>query len=127
MTSLESGGAGGTGALPVTLRWSQATVSSEAIERALYALADRVSGSVSSIDDEWILEAYPRDLSEDTGSLCHRIRQEVTDQSLRLKIAARTDPLRNVVFALAFSRTTAAKDGGDDQTPTGERHTGVAP
>ena len=35
----------------------------------------------------------------------HRMRSEVIDQSLRLRIARETEPLRNLIFALAFSRT----------------------
>lgn len=124
MTSPDPRGIDGSGVPLVTLRWSQETVPSEAIERALYALADRVSGSVAPDGDEWLLQAHPRDPAGDTEGLRHRIRQEVTDQSLRLKIAARTDPLRNVVFALAFSRTTAV-EAGVDHPPADARHPGL--
>ena len=42
----------------------------------------------------------PRD-----DELKHRFRAEVNDQILRARIAKETEPLRNLVFALAFSQT----------------------
>ena len=42
-------------------------------------------------------------------TLKHRFRAEVNDQILRVRIAKETEPLRNLVFALAFSRTGLAE------------------
>lgn len=92
-------------ALPLSLTWDKRTVALEAIERALYALADQITGSVADGGDSWSLTAHPRHARADHSSLAHRVRQEVNDQSLRIRIAARTDPIRNLVFALAFSRS----------------------
>lgn len=85
--------------------WAKAVVPLEALERALYALADRATGTIRDAGDVWILELEPRASAPDAISLQHRLRQEVNDQSLRVKIAQRTDPVRNLVFAMAFSRS----------------------
>jgi hypothetical protein len=54
----------------------------------------------------WRLTVYPRTPAADGDTdLPHLIRQTVNDQSLRVRIAERTEPLRNLVFALAFSRS----------------------
>ncbi|WP_147455874.1 hypothetical protein [Nocardioides mangrovicus] len=95
------------------------------MERALYALADQVTGSVADRDGKWVLTAHPRAARADLTALEHRLRQEVNDQTLRVKIAQRTDPLRNLVFALAFSRAPLAhsrsENGGSAEThPTEE-------
>jgi His-Xaa-Ser system protein HxsD len=85
--------------------WSKSVVSSEAIERALYALADRATGTIADDGEAWRVTLISRGAEVDPASLAHALRQEVNDQSLRITIASRTDPVRNLVFALAFSRT----------------------
>jgi His-Xaa-Ser system protein HxsD len=93
---------------PLVVTWPKDVTPAEAIERALYALADTVSGVVGSNGDVWELTAYPKSERADRDAIGHRLREEVTDQSLRLRIAERTDPIRNLVFALAFSRSGLA-------------------
>ena len=46
--------------------------------------------------------------ANDPDELRHRIRSEVIDQTLRLRIARETEPVRNLIFALAFSQTGLA-------------------
>ena len=58
---------------------------------------------VSGADYACTLFARGRDTADD--ELKHRFRAEVNDQILRVRIAKETEPLRNLVFALAFSRT----------------------
>jgi His-Xaa-Ser system protein HxsD len=98
---LESAGSGST----FDLSWDKATVPLEAVERALYALADQLTGAVVDEGASWCLTAHPREPHADVAALGHRLRQEVNDQTLRVRIAERTDPVRNLVFALAFSRS----------------------
>jgi His-Xaa-Ser system protein HxsD len=100
----------------LTLSWPQQTTPLEAIERALYALAEEVTGVVASSDGSWEGEFHPRSSNADPNALAHRIRQEVTDQTLRLRIAERTDPIRNLVFAMAFSRSGLAS-GDNAEVP----------
>lgn len=90
---------------PLVVTWPKDVTPAEVIERALYALADTVSGVIDGDGDVWELTAYPKSEHADRDAIGHRLREEVTDQSLRLRIAERTDPIRNLVFALAFSRS----------------------
>lgn len=92
-------------AAPLVVCWPKEVTPVEAIERALYTMAGTVSGVVESNGDVWEVTAYPKSERADRDAICHRLREEVTDQSLRLRIAERTDPIRNLVFALAFSRS----------------------
>lgn len=89
---------------PLELVWSRDETPLEAIERALYALADQLSGTVVASGPSWAVAVHPRSDAVDPAALAHGLRQAVTDQTLRLRIAERTDPIRNLVFALAFSR-----------------------
>jgi His-Xaa-Ser system protein HxsD len=102
-------------AVPFELSWDKITTPLEAIDRATYALANRLTGSVSDAGESWTLTVHPRE-NADPHLLAHRIRQEVTDQTLRLRIAERTDPIRNLVFALAFSRSGLTPGSATDES-----------
>lgn len=94
------------------MSWDKVTTPLEAIERASYALADQFSGAVSDGGSSWALSVHPRSARANIEALEHRVRQEVNDQALRVRIAERTDPIRNLVFALAFSRSGLTQGGG---------------
>jgi His-Xaa-Ser system protein HxsD len=93
---------------PMEMCWQKTTTPLEAIDRALYALADQVSGVTSDVGDGWTVLLYPRSSAAQPERLAHQMRQEVIDQTLRVRIAERTDPIRNLVFALAFSKSGLA-------------------
>ena len=81
------------------------TCSLDAIQRASYVLADVVTMKISQSDDSFECFLYPREDAADIREIEHRLRAEVIDQILRARIAEQTEPLRNLIFALAFSRT----------------------
>lgn len=93
--------------------WAKAVVPLEALERAIYALADRATGVISDDGSLWAVTLHPRSSEIDIASLAHALRQEVNDQALRVKIAERTDPVRSLVFALAFSRSGLVETATD--------------
>jgi His-Xaa-Ser system protein HxsD len=92
---------------PETSRVSfdQLTVELDSLQKAVYALADLMTVDITAVGDRYVCELFPRRADADLEGLAHRMRSEVIDQSLRLRIARETEPLRNLVFALAFSRT----------------------
>ena len=92
-----------TGTAPVVLRWSHSAVEAEALHRAAYRLARSCTVEVAEQDGDWVVSLFARN-GVDPEVAAHRFRQEVGDQNLRLTIGRRTDPLRNAVFAMAFSR-----------------------
>ena len=96
---------------PVVLRWSTRAIDAEAIQRASYAMARSISTEVTTVGEEWEVRLFVRGTGE-RDDLAHRFRQEVVDQTLRLAIARRTEPVRNLVFALAFSRLGDATGSG---------------
>lgn len=102
----------------LVLDFDRTTVPLEAIERALYALADEVTGTIEEDDRSWSLVAYARAAHADPTALTHRLRQEVNDQTLRVRIASRSDPIRDLIFALAYSRTGLVErsPGASDET-----------
>ncbi|HEY3906410.1 MAG TPA: hypothetical protein VGM14_21045 [Streptosporangiaceae bacterium] len=85
--------------------FDEATVQLEALQRAVYATADVMTVDIARTGGRFVCTLYARNRTEDESELAHRLRAEVIDQTLRLQIANQTEPLRNLIFALAFSRT----------------------
>jgi len=91
------------------------TTELDALQRAVYAVADLMTVDIRASGTDYICALFPRRSGLDQDTLKHRIRAEVTDQSLRLRIARETEPIRNLIFALAFSETGLADSGKPDE------------
>jgi His-Xaa-Ser system protein HxsD len=89
--------------------FDRATTELDALQRAAYATADLMTVTITASDDNYVCELFPRSPGADLAGLAHRMRSEVIDQVLRLRIAKETEPLRNLIFALAFSQTGLAE------------------
>src|ERR1035438_1570509 len=87
------------------VNFDRATIQLDALQRAAYAVAALMTVDISVSDDKYVCTLFPRDPGADHEVLAHRIRSEVIDQTLRLRIAAETGPLRTLIFGLAFSWT----------------------
>jgi His-Xaa-Ser system protein HxsD len=81
----------------------------DAIQRAAYRFSDRLSCEITATADGPIdVRASLLDEQADADSLIADFRNEVLDQVLRERIRAETGDVRNLVLALAFSRTGLA-------------------
>jgi His-Xaa-Ser system protein HxsD len=77
----------------------------DAVQRAAYRFSDRLSCDIS--EDPEAIEVMVH-LADDTGepeAVLADFRNEVLDQVLRERIRAETGDVRNLVLALAFSKT----------------------
>lgn len=101
----EGSGAPGAGNGEVTIAFDQATVDLDALQRSAYALAAEMTVDIRVSGADYACTLFPRTHEAAADELRHRFRAEVNDQILRVRIAKETDPLRNLIFALAFSRT----------------------
>jgi len=87
----------------VTVVFPSAVYSLDAVKRAAYVFMDRVTVIVEPGPNE--LRCVLRPLSdEDPSNIERDFHREVLDQDLRLTIEAATEPLRNMILGLAFSR-----------------------
>lgn len=98
-------GALGAGEGEITLAFNQATVGLDALQRSVYAVAAEMTVDIRVSGGDYMCTLFPRGRDADGDELRHRFRAEVNDQILRARIAKETEPLRNLVFALAFSQT----------------------
>jgi len=116
-----AGGAPGTGTeatdagAEIGLVFDQAVVNLDALQRAAYAVAAEMTVDIRVCGADYVCTLFPRGPDAAHKTLQHRFRAEVNDQVLRVRIAKQTEPLRNLVFALAFSRTGLAD--GDAEGP----------
>ncbi len=97
--------AGAAGAAEITLVFDQATVDLDALQRSAYAVAAEMTVDIRVCGADYACTLFPRAQDATDEALKHRFRAEVNDQILRARIAKQTEPLRNLVFALAFSQT----------------------
>jgi His-Xaa-Ser system protein HxsD len=111
------------GIMPLTLTFDQAVVDLDALQRSAYAMAREATADIRVTGTDFTVTLFARatgTTQADLAELAHRFRVEVNDQVLRGRIARETEPLRNLVFALAFSETglvetePASGDGQED-------------
>jgi len=77
----------------------------DAVQRAAYRLSDRLSCEISKRDDTIEATLFLAEDAEDPEALIAEFRNEVLDQALRERIRTETSDIRNLVLALAFSKT----------------------
>ena len=94
--------------------FDRSTVTLDALQRAAYTLAALMSVDIRCVEDDYVCRLFPCSVGADPAELSHRLRREVLDQTLRARIGEQTEPIRNLIFALAFSRTGLA---GDEDPP----------
>jgi His-Xaa-Ser system protein HxsD len=92
-----------------TLVFDRGTVDLDALQRSAYAVAAEMTADIRISGNDYVCTLFPRKRDRVADELKHRFRAEVNDQILRLRIAQETEPLRNLVFALAFSQTGLAE------------------
>ena len=108
----EAHGADAIGGAAITLAFDQATVELDALQRSAYAVAAEMTVDIRVRGADYLCTLFPRRQDTTGDELKHRFRTEVNDQILRVRIAKETEPLRNLVFALAFSQTGLAEAEG---------------
>ncbi len=89
-----------------------AAYSVDAIQRAAYRLSDRASCEVVVGETAIEVELTPLTADSDASLLLAELRSEALDQVLRERIREETADVRNLVLALAFSRTGLIESDG---------------
>lgn len=92
-----------------TLSFDRSAASVDAVQRAVYRLSDRLSCDISPTDAATEVVVHPSDPDADGEALLSDLRNEVLDQVLRERVRAETGDVRNLVLALAFSKTGLAE------------------
>jgi His-Xaa-Ser system protein HxsD len=100
----------------IVLVFDRRTADLDALQRSAYAMAANLTVDIRVSGTDYVCTLFPCKRDSAGDDLKHRFRLEVNDQILRARIAKETEPLRNLVFALAFSRTGLTDTEGQDGT-----------
>jgi hypothetical protein len=75
-----------------SVTFDRETIQLNALQRAAYAVASLMTVDITESGDKYVCTLFPRDSAADPDILAHRIRSEVIDQTLRLRIVALLSP-----------------------------------
>ena len=93
----------------LTIEFGPNEFQAEAYKRAAYVMMDKVTCSIKTSDLGTICELEVL-TSTSSSNIVRDFRREVLDQDLRISIETQTEPMRNLILGLAFSRV-----GRDDE------------
>jgi len=88
-----------------SIHFDRAGHSLDAVQRAAYRFSDRMSCDIGASAETIDVGLHIADDQGDVDALVASFRNEVLDQALRERIRAETADVRNLVLALAFSKT----------------------
>lgn len=77
----------------------------DAIKHAAYRVSDRVTVDIQPDNDGTTCTLRPARADVDPAEIESQFRNEVLDHDLRMRVAKETEPYRNLILSLAFSRT----------------------
>lgn len=88
------------------LALDEAVYSLETVQKAAYRFIDRLTILISREDGQIVCELSPvADRTQAFQSVIDDFKRELLDQQLRAQIKAETEAVRNLILALAFSRS----------------------
>lgn len=93
----------------VLLRFDSSIYSKEAVKKACYKFADVCSTHIATNSDGQIVvrvEFQEEPDTEQRGLIIQSLVNETLDQDLRDSIKQETEPVRNLILAQAFSKTS---------------------
>jgi His-Xaa-Ser system protein HxsD len=84
----------------------------EVLEKAAYRFTDKFAIQISTdgVNHICALDFPPAKSQEAIDNIVRDFKNEVLDQKLRVKIRAESEPIRNLILAHAFSKTSLIKD-----------------
>lgn len=77
----------------------------DAVQKAAYRYIDRLTIQIDIATGSIVCLIDPVSKGADIDRLIDDFKRELLDQELRLKIKAETEQVRNLILALAFSRS----------------------
>jgi His-Xaa-Ser system protein HxsD len=94
---------------PIAVEFDCVAQSISALRAAAYRLIGTATCEISKVDERWVCRLVP--VGKGASNLRARFVDLVTDENLRETIAAKTEPTRNLILALAFGHLAAPNEG----------------
>ena len=98
--------------MKIEVSFDSAVFSLDAVKAACYKYLDRFTSDIELCDGK-IICRLNSDVNYSDSAISasvDNLKKEVLDQDLRLKLKAETEPIRNLIFAHAFSKTGLIAD-----------------
>jgi His-Xaa-Ser system protein HxsD len=84
----------------------------DALNAAAYRLLDVAHCSIEKHGNRFVCRLTPKASVTDAEAVRLRFLDTVTDENLRQTLAAKTEPVRNVILSLAFGALASSEDSG---------------
>jgi His-Xaa-Ser system protein HxsD len=93
--------------MKIDVIFDSAVFSVDAVKTACYRFLDRLTPDIQVCDGKIVCHlVFNEAVSEAVvEAQIDRLKKEVLDQDLRLKLKTETEPIRNLILAHAFSKT----------------------
>lgn len=86
----------------ISIEFDEAVHSLDALNAAAYRMIGTASCQIDTAGSKFICRLTPTAAGSDADALRLRFIDLVTDECLRERLAARTEPVRNLILSLAF-------------------------
>ena len=86
------------------INFDSAVFSVESVQKAIYRMGNKISASISLDKNMIRVEVESIEKNAIIDEIFSELRQTVNDYSLRGKISAETQEMRNLILSAAFSR-----------------------
>jgi His-Xaa-Ser system protein HxsD len=99
----------------VTVEFAEAVHSSDALNAAAYRLMDVASCHVDRADKKFVCHLVPKSgAGVDGETVKMRFLDYVTDETVRERLATKTEPVRNLILSLAFGALASQPDSTNE-------------
>ncbi len=96
----------------ITVEFQEAVQSLDALNAAAYRLLDAASCQIEKSDGNIVCRlTLKNSAKQDAESIRCRFLDCVTDENVRERLAAKTEPVRNLILSLAFGSLASQPSG----------------
>ena len=94
----------------IVVEFDEAVQSLDALNAAAYRLLDIATCKIEKRDGKFVCQIAPKNSAHDIEPIRLRFLDFVTDENLRQNLAAKTEPMRNLILSLAFGGLALKQD-----------------
>jgi His-Xaa-Ser system protein HxsD len=94
----------------IVVEFDESVQSLDALNAAAYRLLDVANCAIERRDGNFVCRLTPKNSGDAGDQIRMRFLDCVTDESLRERLAVKTEPVRNLILSLAFGALASKRD-----------------
>ena len=94
----------------LTVEFDETVQSLDALHAAAYRLLDAANCTIEKRDGKFVCHLTTKKSGQDSEGIRVRFLDCVADENLRQTLAAKTEPVRNLILSLAFGALASKQD-----------------